>query len=103
MTTNFGQLSSNDKKIDTLLMVVGDGVIDLKNIATEMSHETKAQSQQLTQLEVVVDKTDDKIEQNTERLKPILDKHCPFYRIFAIVICLLVLAGLGSVIYLFFT
>jgi len=95
----FQQLIKTDREIDRLVEVLGENVRQLGQMARDIRDEAHAQGEILDQLDVEVSHADAKLQTLNRRLKTIVEKARPGSKFIIDFILIIVLLGLGGLIY----
>lgn len=95
----FQQLIKTDREIDELVEVLGTNVRVLGEMARDMRDEARAQGQVLDGLSVDVDRADKKLTTLNSRLRKIVETARPGDKFCVDFILIVVLLGLGGLIY----
>lgn len=68
------QIQQNDKEIDDMINIIGDGLDTLKDIATNMGDELKKQEQKINDIDKNMDTQQEKLDKNNKQLNKLLDE-----------------------------
>lgn len=68
------QIQQNDKEIDDMINIIGDGLDTLKDIATNMGDELKKQEQKINDIDKNMDTQQAKLDKNNKQLNKLLDE-----------------------------
>lgn len=68
------QIQQNDKEIDDMINIIGDGLDTLKDIATNMGDELKKQEQKINEIDNNMDTQQAKLDKNNKQLNKLLEE-----------------------------
>lgn len=68
------QIQQNDKEIDDMINIIGDGLDTLKDIATNMGDELKKQEQKINDIDNNMDTQQAKLDKNNKQLNKLLEE-----------------------------
>lgn len=95
------QIKQNDQELDEMVKQIGDGLDVLQDIANSMGDELKKQSDKLDLISEHVDKTQTKLDGNVKKAKETLETAQAEDRFCINLILIVVIIGVGVLIYNF--